>query len=135
MTFTVMTDTKSHDSDCSGSPEGRVFRPTSASELAEAVDLAFDYRGDVRLELTSGETVVGYLFNRHAKGESPSVEFFPEDHSAPRVIAYSMIAAIAFTGEDTANGKSWEAWASKKESERRAEAQRVEEDARSRGLL
>jgi len=135
VTFTVMTDTKAHDTDASGTLEGRVFWSTSASELAEAIDLAFDYRGDVTLELSSGEVVVGYLFNRHAKGESPSVEFFSEDSAAPRTIAYSVIQSITFTGEDTANGKSWEAWVSKKESERRAEAQRVEEDARSRGLL
>jgi len=130
-----MTDTKAHDTDGSGSLEGRVFRPTSAAESAEAVELAFDYRGDVTLELTSGEIVVGYLFNRHAKIERPSIEFFPEDNPAPRNIPYDAIASIAFTGEDTASGKSWEAWVSKKESERRAEAQRVEEDARSRGLL
>ncbi len=42
---------------------------------------------------------------------------------------------IAFTGEDTANGKSWEEWVSKKESERRVEAAKVEADARSRGYL
>lgn len=130
-----MTDATAQDADHAGSLEGRVFRPTSAAELAEAVDLAFDYRGDVTLELVSGDTVAGYLFNRHPKGECPSVEFFQEDESAPRAIAYSAIVSIAFSGEDTASGKSWEAWVSKKESERRAEAQRVEEDARSRGLL
>ncbi|MDH4237827.1 MAG: hypothetical protein OEV17_11335 [Nitrospira sp.] len=130
-----MTDTKVHDSSVSGSPEGRVFRPASEAELAQAVELALDYRGDVTLELTSGEFVVGYLFNRQTKGAALSIEFFPEDSPAPRVIPCSAIAAIAFTGEDTASGKSWEAWASKKESERRADAQRVEEDARARGLL
>jgi len=130
-----MTDTKSHETHESDSLEGRRFRPTSAAELAEAVELAFDYRGDVTLQLTSGEVVVGYLFNRQTKDGSPTIQFFPEDNPAPRVIAYDTIASIAFTGEDTASGKSWEAWASKKESERRAEAQRVEEDARSRGLL
>ncbi len=130
-----MTDTKTHDIGDPDSLEGRVFRPTSSAELAEAVEQAFDYRGDVTLELTSGERVVGYLFNCQAKGEHPFIEFFPEDNPAPRVIAYSAIASIAFTGEDTANGKSWESWVSKKESERCAEAQRVEEDARARGLL
>jgi len=130
-----MTDTKSHDTDGSISLEGRVFRPASAAELAEAVELAFDYRGDVTLGLASGEIIAGYLFNRHAKGECPSIEFFPEDAATPRTIVYSAILSIAFTGEDTANGKSWESWASKKESERRAEAQKVEEEARSRGLL
>ncbi len=130
-----MTDTKTHDIDGYGSLEGRVFRPASAAELADAVELAFDYRGDVTLELTSGELVVGFLFNRQANGPHPTIEFFSEDDPAPRTISYSAIASIAFTGEDTASGKSWEAWASKKESERRAEAQRVEEDARARGLL
>lgn len=130
-----MTDTKNQAVSSSGSPEGRVFRPATEQERAEAIELAFDYRGDVTLELTSGECIVGFLFNRHAKEEHPCVEFFPESDPSPRTIAYASIASIAFTGEDTASGKSWEAWASKKESERRAEAARVEEEARIRGLL
>lgn len=115
--------------------EGRVFRPASHSELAEAVELAFDYRGDVTIELTSGELLVGYLFNREASLPDPWIELFPADNPAPRKLAYANIASLAFTGEDTANGKTWEAWVSKKESERRAEAARVEADARTRGLL
>jgi hypothetical protein len=130
-----MTDTKIHNTGSFGSLEGRVFRPATAQETAEAVDLALDYRGDVTLELTSGESIVGYLFNRDARGQDPSVEIFPADDPSPRKIPYGLIASIAFTGEDTASGKSWEAWASKKESERRADAQRVEEEARARGLL
>ncbi len=130
-----MTDTKNHTGAESYSLEGRVIRPTSAAEIAEAVEQAFDYRGDVTLELTSGEVIVGYLFNRQANGANPSIQFFPADHPDPRTIPYSAVASVAFTGEDTANGKSWEAWVSKKESERRAEAERVESDARARGYL
>jgi hypothetical protein len=130
-----MTDTKTHNPADSGSIEGRVFTPATEQEKAEAIELAFDYRGDVTLGLASGESIVGFLFNRHTSGEHPFVEFFPEDDPSPRTIAYASITSIAFTGEDTASGKSWEAWASKKESERRAEAARVEEDARMRGLL
>ena len=129
-----MTDTKNHTVAAAGSLEGRLFRPASRAELAEAVELAFDYRGDVTLEL-SGETVVGYLFNRDAADPHPWIEVFPADNSTPRRIAYQDILSIAFTGEDTANGKSWEAWVSKKESERRMEAARVEADARTRGHL
>ena len=129
-----MTDTKNHTFE-SGTLEGRVFRPHSPQELAEAVELAFDYRGDVTLQLASGESVVGYLFNRHPTAAIPAIEMFPEDRPAPRTIPYSAIVSIAFTGEDTANGKSWEVWVSKKESERRADAERVEADARARGLL
>jgi len=91
-----MTDTKAHDVDRFVSLEGRVFRPVSAAELAEVIEWAFDYRGDVALELISGETVIGYLFNRQAKGDNPSIEFFPEDDPSPRAIAYSAIASIAF---------------------------------------
>ena len=130
-----MTDTKNHTAVAAGSLEGRVFRPSSRSELAEAVELAFDYRGDVTIELTSGESVLGYLFNREATGSDPWIELFPADNPVPLRIPYVKIASLAFTGEDTANGKSWEAWVSKKESERRAEAARVEADARTRGHL
>ncbi len=130
-----MTDTKNHTPADTGSLEGRMFKPGSAQEIAEAVELALDYRGDVTLELASGESIAGYLFNRDAGGGDPWVEIFPADDPSPRKIPYGVIVMIAFTGEDTANGKSWEAWVSKKESERRADAQRVEEDARSRGLL
>ena len=52
-TVLIMTDTKNHTATASGSLEGRVFRPTSQQDLAEAIELAFDYRGDVTLELTS----------------------------------------------------------------------------------
>jgi hypothetical protein len=131
-----MTDTKNHISgNGAASLEGRVFQPASPAELAEAIELAFDYRGDVTIGLRTGESVMGYLFNRQAAGTDPYIEVFPADNPAPRRIAYAVILSIAFTGEDTANGKSWEAWVSKKESERRTEAARVESDARTRGYL
>ncbi|MCP9441803.1 MAG: hypothetical protein NNA20_04350 [Nitrospira sp.] len=130
-----MTDTKNHTASASTSLQGRVVKPTTAQELREAVELALDYRGDVTLTLTSGETIEGYLFNREGGGVDPWVEVFPVGDPLSRRIPYSAIETIAFTGEDTADGKSWEAWVSKKESERRAEAKRIEEDARNRGLL
>lgn len=130
-----MTDTKNHTSTAPGSLEGRVFRPASRAELAQAIELAFDYRGDVTVALTTGESVVGYLFNRDAAEPDPWIEVFPADDPSPLRIPYAAIASLAFTGEDTANGKSWETWVSKKESERRAEAARVEADARTRGHL
>jgi hypothetical protein len=130
-----MTDLKNHIEGAAASLEGRVFRPSSSEELAEAVELAFDYRGDVTLELTTGDTLNGFLFNRHAAGPDPWIEIFPADDPSPRRILYRHIVSIAFTGEDTANGKSWEAWVSKKESERRVEAAWVEAAARTRGHL
>ena len=131
-----MTDTKNHSGEgVAGSPEGRVFQPASFAEVAEAVELAFDYRGDVTVSLKSGESLSGYLFNRQVSGSDSYLEIFPSDSSDARHIRYDQIAAIAFTGEDTATGKSWEAWIVKKGSERRAEIERVESEARTRGIL
>ena len=131
-----MTDTKNHSSGgVTGSPEGRVFQPTSFADLAEAVELAFDYRGDVTVSLKSGESLSGYLFNRHVNGPESYLEVLPSDSSQARHIRYDQIAAIAFTGEDTATGKSWETWIAKKDSERRAEINRIAADARTRGIL
>jgi hypothetical protein len=131
-----MTDTKNHTGEgATGSPEGRVFQPASSAELAEAVELAFDYRGDVTVSLKSGESLSGYLFNRQVSGTDSYLELFPSDSAEARHIRYDQIAAIAFTGEDTATGKSWETWIAKKDSERRAEVDRVEAEARTRGIL
>ena len=129
-----MTDAKCHAPE-TGSLEGRVFRPATLEELREAVELAFDYRGDITVELKAGGQVTGYLFNRTATGEQPTIELFPASSSGTMTIPYSEVATIAFTGEDTATGKSWEAWISKKDSERRREVDRAAADAKARGHL
>lgn len=129
-----MTDAKYHAPEI-GSLEGRVFRPASPSELSEAIELAFDYRGDITVELKSGGQVAGYLFNRTATGEHPTIELFPETSSGTLTIPFSEVATIAFTGEDTATGKSWETWVGKKHSERQREVERVAADAHARGHL
>lgn len=130
-----MTDIKNHTADPTGSLEGRVFKPVSPAETAEAIELAFDYRGDVTLMLRSDESVTGYIYNRQVVATDAYLELFQADRPDARRIPYSDIVTIAFTGEDTANGKSWETWVSKKDSERRAEAEKIEETARTRGYL
>lgn len=130
-----MTDTKNHSGGQSSSLEGREFRPASFDEVAEAVELAFDYRGDVTLSLKSGEALSGYLFNRHIAGTESCLELFPAENPNAKRVRYDEIVAIAFTGEDTASGKSWEVWTAKKESERRADAERVATEAKARGHL
>ena len=129
-----MTDAKYHAPE-TGSLEGRVFRPATPDELAEAIELAFDYRGDITVELKSGDRLIGYLFNRTATGDQPTIELFPAASSGTMTIPYCEIAAIAFTGEDTATGKSWEAWMAKKDTERRQEVDRAAADAKARGHL
>ena len=131
-----MNDTKDHSPDQqSGSLEGRLFRPQSIADLKEAVELAFDYRGDVTIELRSGQAVAGYLFNREVRETGSWLEVFPADRGDIMRFSYEEVSAIAFTGEDTATGHSWEAWVAKKESERKVEADRVAADAKARGHL
>jgi hypothetical protein len=87
------------------------------------------------VSLKTGESLSGYLFNRQINGPDSCLEVFPSDSSAARRIRYDQIAAIAFTGEDTATGKSWETWIAKKDSERRVEVDRIAAEAKTRGIL
>lgn len=119
----------------SGSLEGQSFTPATPSELAEAIEQAFDYRGDVTLELHSGQVVEGYVSNRDASTDQPSLQVFPRDGSSLAHIQYSEIKTIRFSGKDTASGKTWEAWVAKKEAQRREEAEQVAAEARARGHL
>jgi hypothetical protein len=105
------------------------------ADLEEAVELAFDYRGDVTIELKSGQAVDGYLFNREVRESGSWLEVFPADRAEILRFRYDEVSAIAFTGEDTATGHSWESWVAKKESERKAEADRVTAEAKARGHL
>jgi hypothetical protein len=130
----IVPDAQPHNTS-SHSLERRIFRPANEAELREAVDLAFDYRGDVTLELTSRQKIEGYLFNRNALASPPFLQLFPKGQPGEWKIPYPDIVAIAFTGEDTASGKSWEAWVKKKETERKAEAARLVAEAQARGHL
>src|SRR3569832_1323753 len=94
----------------SNSLEGCVFRPATHAELVEAVEQAFDYRGDVSLELASGGTVEGNVSNRDATAVQPFLHMYPKDESGMQIIPYVDFLAISFTGKDTASGKPWEAW-------------------------
>ena len=95
--------------------EGWVPDLASESELREALEKAFDYRGDVTVTTKDGKKLEGYIFDRVAGATLATsfVRVLPKD-SGPRLkISYAEIAALAFTGRDTAAGKSWEAWVRK----------------------
>jgi len=114
--------------------EGSVFTCQSEADRVEAIDKAFDYRGDVTLTLHN-ETLECFMFNRDSSARPPRVEVFIKGSDEPRIIPYADITAIAFTGKDTADGKSWDAWVSKKESERKAEAERIKAESEAQGHL
>lgn len=115
--------------------EGRSFRFTRQTGLFEVIEAAFDYRGDVTLELKDGSRIEGYLFNRVTRGADSYIQLFPKDEPGTKLIQYTDIVAVEFTGEDTAFGTSWEAWVAKSEALREAEAERVRAEAEARGNL
>ncbi len=97
------------------SVQGWVPKLATEEELRIALEKAFDYRGDVTLTLKDNSKIEGYLFDR-ATGSSLTSSFvrvLPKDSNQKLKIAYADIAALAFSGRDTAAGKSWEAWVGK----------------------
>jgi hypothetical protein len=83
--------------------------------LREALEKAFDYRGDVTITRKDGTKLEGYIFDR-VTGDTLNnslVRLLPKDSNQRIKIAYSEIAALSFSGRDTAAGKSWEAWVKK----------------------
>ena len=95
--------------------EGWVPEVASEAELRDALEKAFDYRGDVTITRKDGSRVDGYIFDRRSGATLAEslVRLLPKDSTQKISIPYSDIAALAFTGRDTAAGKSWEAWVRK----------------------
>ncbi len=95
--------------------EGWVPELASEEEVRQALEKAFDYRGDVTITRKDGTKVEGYIFDRRT-GKTltdSAVRLFPKDADQKISIPYSEIAALTFSGRDTAAGKSFEAWVRK----------------------
>ena len=95
--------------------EGWVPELASDAEVREALEKAFDYRGDITITRKDGSKVQGYLYDRRmGKTLADSVVRMMPSNGGGRVnIAYSDIAALAFSGRDAAAGKTFEAWVKK----------------------
>ena len=105
--------------------EGWIASVATEEDLRRALEKAFDYRGDITITRKDGSKVEGYLFDRRT-GETlndSQVRLYPKNSKEKVSIAYSDIAALAFTGRDTAAGKSWEAWI-KKYAEKKARGEK-----------
>ena len=95
--------------------EGWIPSLAGENEIRQALEKAFDYRGDVTLTLKDGRVVHGYVFDRRtgASLQDSAVRVMPSEERTKLTIPYSDIAALAFTGRDTAAGKTFEAWVKK----------------------
>jgi hypothetical protein len=95
--------------------EGWIPQLASEEEIRQALEKAFDFRGDVAITRKDGSKIEGYIFDRRT-GSSLSnslVRMIPAGKREKVSISYSEIAALKFNDRDPAAGKSFEAWVRK----------------------
>jgi len=92
--------------------EGWIPEVASEDELRQALEKAFDYRGDVTLTLKSGERIEAFIFNRRTGTTLADsyVQYFTPNATEKRKVSYAEIARLEFSGKDRAAGKHWEDW-------------------------
>ena len=96
---------------------------------AKAMEAAFDYRGDVTIETQDGRSFVGYVFNRKADVAEPFVDMMLAD-GGKATLRFSEVRRLAFTGRDTAAGKSFDTWIKKYiEKKLKGEAANIESES------
>ena len=88
--------------------------------LAEVIEFAFDYRGNTTIVKRDGAEIVGYVFNRDARGATPFIQYFDEQGAGPFTLPFDEIANVKFTGKDTAAGNSWKAWLERRDKDQGA---------------
>jgi hypothetical protein len=95
--------------------EGWIPQLASEEDLRQALEKAFDYRGDITITRKDGSKIEGYLFDRRSAAtlQDSLVRLYPKNSNEKVSISYADVAALAFSGRDTAAGKSWEAWMKK----------------------
>jgi hypothetical protein len=111
------TPTEKHEAG-QRSPQGAAVDSSDPAALAKAIEVAVDYRGDVTLTLAStGETIECYVFDRKraapGSGGTSIIRALPRQGEGRLSIPESDIAAVRFTGRDTAAGRSFETWMKK----------------------
>lgn len=92
--------------------EGWVPSLASDEEVRQALEKAFDYRGDVTITTKSGDTIEAYVFNRQTGKtlQDSFIQYFAPNVPDKLKLSYADIARLAFTGKDRAAGKHWEDW-------------------------
>ena len=95
--------------------QGYSVDASDPAALRNAIDLAFNFRGDVTIIRRQAEPIEGYLFDRklHGSEEQQQVRMIPKNSDERVTIPLVEIAGLQFTGKDTASGKSFESWIKK----------------------
>ena len=105
--------------------EGWIPELASEDDLRQALEKAFDYRGDVTITTKSGERIEAYIFDRSTGATLAEcfVKYFSPKSPNKLKLSYADIARLEFTGKDRAAGKHWEDWL-KAYNERKAAGER-----------
>src|ERR1700678_4129437 len=114
--------------------EGWIPALATVSEIHEALEKAFDYRGDLTITLKDGQKIDGDVYDRKIKGPALTdcfIRVMPKDRPDKLSISYSEIGALTFTGRDTAAGKSFAAWVKKYNEKKAAGETNIGIDAES----
>jgi hypothetical protein len=92
--------------------EGWVPELANEEDLRDALEKAFDYRGDVTITTRSGERIEAFIFNRHTGSTVAEsyVQYFAPQEATRQKLSYADIARLEFSGKDRAAGKHWEDW-------------------------
>ena len=105
-----------------GNLEGWVPPMATEEDIRAAVEQACDFRGDVTITRKDGTVIEGYIFDRRlgATLAQCAVRLLPKNGAEKVTIPYDQIAALVFTGRDTAAGRSWETWMKKYQEKKAA---------------
>jgi hypothetical protein len=96
--------------------EGWIPELATEAEVREALEKAFDYRGDITVTRKDGTKIEGYLYDRRSEPtlEASLIRIIPTPKPGVPVervmVSYADIAALNFSGRDTAAGKTFDAW-------------------------
>lgn len=92
--------------------EGWVPELASEDDLRNALEKAFDYRGDVTITTRAGKKIEAFIFNRHTGSALADsyVQYFEPNVNGKQKLSYADVARLEFTGKDRAAGKHWEDW-------------------------
>ena len=95
--------------------EGWIPELAREEDIRQALEKAFDYRGDVSITCKDGRKLEGYLFDRRTGStlSNSVVRIIPSSAREKLSIPYSEIAALKFSDRDPAAGKSFDAWVRK----------------------
>jgi hypothetical protein len=95
--------------------EGATAPLGSEEEIRAAIEQAFSYRGDITVKLKNGAILDGYIFDRRVAAQLADCQFrlIAKDSEQRLSVSYAQVAHLAFSGRDTAAGKSFETWVKK----------------------